>query len=85
MLTHFLAESVLLAAVSGAIGLGIAWVAVRALVVAGPADIPRLAELRVDAPTIAFAVAVTAFVALVTSVIPALSGAISRSNPMFAT
>jgi predicted permease len=72
VLTHFLSESVLLAAVSGALGLGVAWLAIRALVIAGPADIPRLAELTMDTTTVLFAVAITAFVALVTSVIPAL-------------
>lgn len=72
VLAHFLSESVLLAAVSGALGLGVAWLAIRALVVAGPADIPRLAELSVDTATVLFAVTVTAFVALVTSVIPAM-------------
>ena len=72
VMTHFLSESVLLASVSGAIGLGVAWLAIRALVIAGPDDIPRLGELTVDARTVAFAVAVTAFVAFLTSVIPAL-------------
>ena len=72
VLTHFLSESVLLAAVSGAIGLGVAWLAIRALVIAGPADIPRLSELSVDVRTFAFAAVITALVAFITSVIPAL-------------
>jgi predicted permease len=72
VLAHFLSESVLLAAVSGALGLGVAWLAIRALVIAGPADIPRLAELSVDATTVLFALAITAFVALITTVIPAM-------------
>ena len=72
VLTHFLSESVLLAAVSGAIGLGVAWLAIRALVIAGPADIPRLSELSVDVRTVAFAAVITALVAFITSVIPAL-------------
>lgn len=72
VLSHFFAESVLLAGLSGGIGLGLAWIAVRALVLSGPADIPRLAGLRIDAMTVLFAVAVSLFVALLTSVIPAL-------------
>jgi predicted permease len=72
VLTHFLSESVLLAALSGFLAIGVAWIAVRALVLAGPANIPRLPELRIDATTILFAVAVAAFAAFITSVIPAL-------------
>ena len=72
VLSHFLSESLLLSAASGIIGIGVAWLAIRALVIAGPADIPRLAELTVDAKTVVFAVAITALVAFITSVFPAL-------------
>jgi predicted permease len=72
VLTHFLSESALLASVSGVIGLGVAYLAIRALVIAGPANIPRLSELTVDAKTVVFAIALTALVAFITSVIPAL-------------
>src|SRR5262245_9424086 len=72
VLSHFAAESTLLAGISGGLGLVLAWMAVRALVVARPADIPRLAELRIDATTVLFAVAIAFFAALLTSVIPAL-------------
>lgn len=72
VLAHFLSESVLLAGVSGVAGLLVAWIAVRALVLSGPADIPRLAELRVDGPTVLFAAAVAVFAAFLTSVIPTL-------------
>jgi predicted permease len=72
VLSHFLSESMLLAVASGIIGIGVAWLAIRALVISGPADIPRLAELSIDGTTVLFAVAVTALVAFITSVIPAL-------------
>jgi putative ABC transport system permease protein len=72
VMTHFLSESVLLAAISGAIGLVVAWLAIRTLVVAAPANIPRLAELNVDPMTVVFTIALTALVAVLTSVIPAL-------------
>jgi predicted permease len=72
VLSHFAAESTLLAGISGALGLVVAWMAVRGLVVAHPADIPRLAELRIDATTVLFAFGIAVFVALLTSAIPAL-------------
>jgi predicted permease len=72
VLSHFLVESVLLAGISGLAGLGAAWIAVRALVLTGPAGIPRLEELSIDAPTVLFAIAVSIVVAAITSAIPAL-------------
>lgn len=72
VLAHFLAESAILSGVAALLGLALAWVAIRVLVAAGPADIPRLAELSIDAVTVGFALAVAAFVALLCSAIPAL-------------
>ena len=72
VLAHFLSESVVLAGLSGVLGITLAWLAVRALVLAGPADIPRLAELRIDVPTLLFAVLVSLLAAAITSIIPAL-------------
>jgi putative ABC transport system permease protein len=83
VLAHFLSESALLATVSGIIGLGVAYLAVRALVIAGPANIPRLGELTVDPKTVIFAVLLTALVAFITSVIPALRvGRVSLSSAL---
>jgi putative ABC transport system permease protein len=78
VMMHFLAESAVLAGVGAALGLAFAWAAVRALVSAGPADIPRLAELGIDAQSIAFAVLVAAVVALGCTAIPVMR--IGRSN-----
>jgi predicted permease len=72
VLTHFLTESVVLAGVAGVFGTTLAALGIRLLVNAGPADIPRLAEVHVDFVSIAFAIATAALVALLCSVIPAL-------------
>ncbi len=72
VLTHFLAESGVIVTIAGVLGFAAAWVAVRALVVAGPAGIPRLAEVSLDWRTLAFTALVGVLVALVCSVIPAL-------------
>ena len=72
VLTHFLAESTVLAAIAGALGLAVATVGIRVLVSAGPVELPRLAEVRVDATVVAFTLAITAIVAVACSIIPAL-------------
>ena len=83
VLAHFLGESALLTAVAGALGLALAWIAVRLLVGAGPVQIPRLAEVRVDAAAIAFTIAMSALVALTCSLIPALRiGRVHLSNAL---
>jgi len=83
VLAHFLSESVVLAGVAAVLGLGVAWAAVRALVALGPADLPRLSELGIDAATVAFTVALTFVVALVCSIIPALRiGRVDLSNAL---
>ena len=72
VLVLFLAESLLLAGAAAVGGLGLGWVAVRALAVAGPADIPRLAEVGIGPATVAFALAMALLVAAICTVIPAL-------------
>src|SRR5205807_10282679 len=49
---YYLSEAAVLAGVAGVVGLAASWVVVRALVTAGPADIPRLAEIGIDSRAI---------------------------------
>lgn len=72
VLAYFLGESMVITALSGIAGLAVAALAIRLLVNAGPAAIPRLSEVRIDLATVAFAVVVSVLVALVCSVVPAL-------------
>lgn len=72
ILMHFLAESAVLSAIASAVGVALAWVAVRALVAAGPSQIPRLGDVGIDAVTLAFAAGVFVVVTLACSAIPAL-------------
>jgi putative ABC transport system permease protein len=69
---HFFTESAVLVAVSAVVGLAAADVAVRSLVSAGPAGIPRLTEVRIDTAAVLFTLGVAAFVAVACSLIPAL-------------
>lgn len=59
--THFLGESILLAATAAVLALLVTYASVKALAVFGPSDFPRLAELEVGFTT-------AAFIALVASV-----------------
>jgi putative ABC transport system permease protein len=69
---HLVAESTVLAAVASVLGLLLAAAAVRAFVGAGPAEIPRLADVRIDAATVLFTFVVAAFVAIACSLMPAV-------------
>ena len=72
VLAVFFAESLLLAIGAAAGGIGLAWLAVRALVTAGPADIPRLAEVGIGPATLLFVLVVSLLVAAICTIIPAL-------------
>ena len=67
---YFLGESVLLSLAGGVFGLAFAAGAVRLLVAHGPATLPRLQEIRLDATTLAFAVALCTIAALSFGAIP---------------
>jgi predicted permease len=80
VLSHFFAESAVLTAISALLGIGVAAIAIRALVSAGPSQIPRLAEVHVDGAVIAFTLIVGTLVALACSTIPAVR--FLRSEPL---
>jgi predicted permease len=77
---YFLAESVLLGAVGGVLGLVLAWGGVRLLVAYGPVNLPRLSEVRIDAVVVIFTAALSLLAALAFGAIPLL-----RLAPMTAT
>lgn len=67
---QLLAEGLLLALLGGAGGVLIAWGAVRALVTRLPADLPRLAAVRLDPWALAFAAAVTLGIGMLVGLAP---------------
>ncbi len=76
LMRQLLTESVLLAMAGGLLGVGLAFLAVKALRVFGAANIPRLDEVGVDGRVIAF----TCLVALVTGVMFGLVPALRASR-----
>jgi putative ABC transport system permease protein len=76
LIAQLLTESLVLGMLGGAAGAGVAFVLVRAVVLLGPASIPRLPELSVDMHVLAFGLAMT----LVTSVACGLTPALAVSG-----
>jgi putative ABC transport system permease protein len=72
VISMFFQESAVLAVISAALGLGVAAIAIKLLVAAAPAQIPRLAEIQIDWVVVAFTVVVALVVAAACSAIPAL-------------
>lgn len=75
LIAHLLMENGLLALAGGAIGVVLASVAVKALIVFAPADIPLLTTIRLDPRSLMGAIALTAIALLVFGIIPALATA----------
>lgn len=75
-----LVESVALGLLGGVVGVGLANAGVRFLVAAGPANLPRLSEITIDARTLVFAFALSVLSGLLFGLIPALKYAGPRSS-----
>jgi predicted permease len=72
LVRQLLIESVVLATAGGALGVGLAYVAVAALARFGPADIPRLQMIDVNGQVLAYALAATMASALLLGLAPGL-------------
>jgi putative ABC transport system permease protein len=68
---QMLAESLALAATGGALGLLLAYWSMDLLRVLLPSDLPRSADIRIDAGVVAFALAISALTGLLFGVLPA--------------
>jgi putative ABC transport system permease protein len=69
---QLLTESLLLAALGGALGMFVAEAGVRALVALSPPGLPRVGAIRLDGAVFAFGVCVTTLIGLAVGLIPAL-------------
>jgi predicted permease len=69
---ELLLESVLLGVIGGALGVGLAYEGLRFLVAIGPANLPRLNEISLDARALGFALILSLLSTLLFGLIPAL-------------
>ena len=75
IIRQLLTETLLLAVVGGALGLFVAAIGVRALVVLAPAELPRAGAIGLSMPALVFTVALTTLVGVVVGLVPALQSA----------
>lgn len=69
---QLMTESLLLCVLGGALGLGLAVLAIRVLQALGPADLPRLDTVAIDGSVFLFAAAGVLFTAMIAGLAPAL-------------
>jgi predicted permease len=75
---EFLLESVVLGLLGSALGLAMGWAALRLLVLLGPTGLPRLHDIGIDIPVLAFTLAVSLICSMLFGSIPALRYAGAR-------
>src|SRR5574341_1384074 len=72
MIRQLLTESLLLAALGGALGMVVAKFGVRALVALGPPGLPRVGAISLDGAVFAFGLSITTLIGVMVGLIPAL-------------
>ena len=70
-----IAESLVLGLAAGALGLGVTWWSLQALIALVPSGLPRVDSVRIDLVVVLFAVALSVVAALLAGLAPALSSA----------
>ena len=82
LIREMLLESQMLGVVSAAIGLALAYIAVRVIVAIGPPSLPRLDEIALDARAFLFALLVALLCAFIVGAIPAVKHSGRRLAPV---
>ncbi|HVS04013.1 MAG TPA: ABC transporter permease, partial [Thermoanaerobaculia bacterium] len=75
LIRQLFTESLILGLAGGALGIAVALAAVRLLAAYAAAEVPRIAEIRVDGAVLLFTVAASLAAALIFGALPALRGA----------
>ena len=71
LVARSMVEQIVLSLSGGALGLAVAWMALRIFVRTAPIDLPRVNEVAIDSRVLAFAAAVSAFAGVAVSLLPA--------------
>ncbi len=79
LLRQMLAESVLIAAAGGALGMALAYAGIRVIVAAAPVDLPRLDEVHPDFRLLVFNLAISLSAGLLFGLLPAWR--LARTDP----
>jgi predicted permease len=79
---ELLLESLVLGLIGGALGVGVAAAALRLLVSIGPANLPRLSEISLDARSVAFTFAISLFSGLLFGSLPTWKYAFLRGSAL---
>ena len=80
IISGLLVESVMLGLLGGIVGIGLAYAGVRFLAAIGPANLPRLSEISMDARTLGFAFLISVLSGLLFGLVPALKYAGPRAS-----
>jgi predicted permease len=80
LLRQALTESLLLAAIGGSAGLGLAWFGTAVAISFAPSNIPRIAQTGVDLHVLVFTSAVALLAGILFGLAPALSGARGQTS-----
>jgi predicted permease len=80
---ELLFESLILGLLGGIFAIGIAYEGLRLLVTIGPAELPRITEISLDARSLAFTLLLSVFSGLFFGALPALKYAGSRARTLF--
>ena len=82
LLQQMLAESFLLAAIGGALGIAVAYAGLRLIMARAPLDLPRLDEIHLDGRVLVFSVVISVLAGLICGILPAWRFA--HSQPLLA-
>ncbi|HLJ48801.1 MAG TPA: ABC transporter permease [Bryobacteraceae bacterium] len=80
LVSQSLVETGMLAALGGGLGVLVAVVGLQRLLAAAPIDLPRLHEVSVDGQVLVFALAISAFTAVLFGILPAMRSASSGAT-----
>jgi predicted permease len=77
-----LVESMALSLIGGSLGLAVAYVGLRLVAATAPATLPRVADISLDAPVVAFAIVASLFSSMLFGAISALKHAVQHGAPI---